>query len=175
MSRCIALALALFYHPPNSPVSIFDTLLCTLCSYVDVSLFSNFILLGDFNVNVLDPLNPLFNNLQTLASSLCLSQIVSEPTRITQTSCSIIDLVFMSSPSYLISCTTVPASSNSDHFGLSVLFSAGTLPQRSRPNSRRIWRYLLANFELACDMLGNTDWDGIFTDDVNSSWENWRA
>ena len=49
-------ALALFYRPPNSPTSVFDTLLCTLCSYIDVSLFSNFVLLGDFNVNILNPL-----------------------------------------------------------------------------------------------------------------------
>ena len=167
-------ALALFYRPPNSPVTIFDTVLSTLYSYVDVSLFSNFVLLGDFNVNVLNPQHPLFYNVQTLGSSLCLSQIVSEPTRVTQSSCSTIDLVFMSSPSYLISCTTIPAFNSSDHLGLSVLFSAGT-PQRPKANFRRIWRYSLANFELACDMLDNTDWDGIFTDNVNSSWENWRA
>ena len=75
----------------------------------------------------------------------------------------------MSSPSYLISCNTIPALSNSDHVGLSVLFSAGTPPQRPKANSRRIWRYSLANFELTCDMLDDTDWDGIFTDNVNSS------
>ena len=168
-------ALALFYRPPSSSVSIFDTLLYTLYSYVDVSLFSNFVLLGDFNVNVFDPQHPLFHNIQTLASSLCLTQIVSEPTRVTQSSCSTIDLVFMSSPSHLISCVTIPALSNSDHFGLSVLFSAGTTPRRPKATLRRIWRYSLANFELACDMLDGTNWDDIFTDEVNSSWENWRT
>ena len=61
------------------------------------------------------------------------------------------------------------------HFGLSVLFSVGEPPQRPKVNSRRIWRYSLANFELACDMLDDTDWEGIFTDNVNSSWENWGA
>ena len=100
---------------------------------------------------------------------------MSEPTRTTQTSCSTIDLVLMSSPSYLNSCTTIPPLSNSDHHGLSVLFSAGTLPPSLKSNSRRIWRYSLANFDLACEMLDNTDWDGIFTENVNSSWENWKA
>ena len=51
-------ALAVFYRPPNSPTSTFDTLLCALCFYIDVSLFSNFVLLGDFNVNVFNPLSP---------------------------------------------------------------------------------------------------------------------
>ena len=119
--------------------------------------------------------NTLFYNVQTLASSLCLPQIVSEPTRVTQSTCSIIDLVFMSSPSHLISCTTIPLLNNSDHFDLSVFFSAGKPPQKSKVNSRRIWRYSLANFELACDMLDDTDWECIFTDNVKSSWENWRA
>ena len=168
-------ALGVFYRPPNSPTSIFDTLLCALCSYVDVSLFSNFVLLGDFNVNVFNPLSPMFNNLQTLLSSLCLVQIVSEPTRTTQTSCSTIDLVLMSSPSYLNSCTTIPPLSNSDHHGLSVLLSTGTPPPSQKPNSRRIWRYSLANFNLACEMLDSTDWDSIFSEDVNSSWQKWRA
>ena len=85
--------LALFYHPPNSSVSIFDTLLSTLCSHINLSLFSNFVLLGYFNVNVLNPQHPLFCKVQTLASSLCLSQVVSEPTRVTHDSCSTIDHV----------------------------------------------------------------------------------
>ena len=82
-------ALALFYRPPNSPVSVFDSLLSTLYSNIDVSLFSKFVLLGDFNVNVQKTQHPLYHNVQSLlASSLCLSQIVLEPTRVTQSTCS---------------------------------------------------------------------------------------
>ena len=39
------LCLGLFYRPPSSPC-----LTNTLYAFVDVSLFSNFVLLGDFNV-----------------------------------------------------------------------------------------------------------------------------
>lgn len=105
----------LFYRPPNAPTCIFDNILSTLCTYVDVSLFSNFIFLGDFNVNVLNPSHPSFCKLHFLASSLCLTQIVSEPTHVTSNSHSLIDLIFMSSPSSLINCSTVPALANSDH------------------------------------------------------------
>ena len=38
-------ALSLYYRPPNSPVSVFESLISTLYSTVDNSLFSNFILL----------------------------------------------------------------------------------------------------------------------------------
>ena len=65
---------------PSSPSPVLDDLLTVLYSHVNISLFSNFILLGDFNVNFLDPQHPLFRKLQLLASSLCLSQVVTEPT-----------------------------------------------------------------------------------------------
>ena len=81
----------------------------------------------------------------------------------------------MSSPADLISCATIPALYNSDHLGLSVLLSVGNPPQRPKSIPRRIWRYSLANFDLACKLLDNTDWNSIFSDDVTTTWENWRS
>ena len=46
------ITVGLFYRPPSAPVCIFDTLLNCICLHVDVSLLSNFILVGDFNVNL---------------------------------------------------------------------------------------------------------------------------
>ena len=43
------IVIGLFYHPPNAPSPVFDNLLTSLCTHVDVSLFSNFILLGEFS------------------------------------------------------------------------------------------------------------------------------
>ena len=105
-SQC-KVAISLFYRPPSSPYSVLDKLLISLCSHVAVTLFSNFILLGDFNVNVLNSLHPLFSKLQSVASSLCLTQVVTEPTHVVSNACSLIDLIFLSSPSNLISCVTI--------------------------------------------------------------------
>ena len=63
----LKLTFGLFYRPPSSPSTIFDDI---LYSYIDVSFFSNFVLLGDFNVNMLDSSHPLFHKIQLLASSL---------------------------------------------------------------------------------------------------------
>ena len=41
------LCLSVFYRPPSSPSSIFDTLCDTLLS-IDHAYFSNFVILGDF-------------------------------------------------------------------------------------------------------------------------------
>ena len=52
------LTIALLYRPPNSCLSFFDTLFCTL-SNLDVSVFSNFVLVGDFNIDYFCTQNPL--------------------------------------------------------------------------------------------------------------------
>ena len=135
-----AFTVGLFYRPPNAPVCIFDNLLNSLCSQIDVSLLSNFILLGDFNINMTNPHSHLYSKIQSFALSLCLSQIVSEPTHLSSGTSSLIDLVFMSAPNNLISCATIPALANSDHLGLHVSFHAGCHKMRQKRKQRNIWR-----------------------------------
>ena len=157
-------------------MSIFDTLLNSLCLHVDVSLLSNFMFLGDFNVNFLNPQHPSYHKLQFFASSLCLAQIVTEPTHSSPTSDTIIDLIFLSARNNLVSCTTIPALANSDHLGL--LTSISTNPARACPKNsqRKVWRYSHANFESACEYLAAVDWDSLFlSGDVNICWSNWKA
>ena len=52
----------LFYRPPSSTVDIFDSL-HTCLHNANICSFSNFVLLGDFNVNFNNPLHPLFSHL----------------------------------------------------------------------------------------------------------------
>ena len=61
--------IAAFYRPPNSPSSIFDTLSSFITS-LSIPQFSNFILLGDFNVNLSNPSHPLYPKFCTLADVL---------------------------------------------------------------------------------------------------------
>ena len=44
------ITLALFYRPPNSSSFVIDTLFTVLCN-LNVSVFSNFYLIGDFNID----------------------------------------------------------------------------------------------------------------------------
>ena len=107
----------LFYRPPSSSALIFDTLFSNLES-INVGQLSNFILLGDFNVNYFNMSHP---NLCILSSLYCLKQTVTGPTHEHHDGyTSTIDLVFMSEPSMLQSCDTIPPLSNSDHLGITV-------------------------------------------------------
>ena len=56
------LCICLPYRPPSSSAD-------NLYSNLDVSLFSHFILVGDFNVDFMSPSWPLFSKLQCIASS----------------------------------------------------------------------------------------------------------
>ena len=105
--------IGLFYRPPSSPYDIFDRLHSCLLDF-NVSTFSNFVLVGDFNVNVSNPSHPLLPKLNRMLDCLSLTQVVSEPTHTSHTGhTSIIDLVLISNPSTLSSCTTIPPASHS--------------------------------------------------------------
>ena len=60
-----------FFRSPSSQSSIFDNLRETLLT-VDQVYFSNFVLLGDFNVNVCNT-HPLYSYISNLMSSFSLT------------------------------------------------------------------------------------------------------
>ena len=77
---CVSLTIALFYRPPGSQSVVLDNLLIALCTHINPSLLSNFVLLGDFNVNYFDTSHPLFSKLLSVSNSLTIIQVVSVPT-----------------------------------------------------------------------------------------------
>ena len=78
--------MCLFYRPPSSDLCIFD-LLCSYLQSIDAIHFSNFVCLGDFNVNIDDVTHPLYSNLFKFSSMFCLSQKVIGPTHTTMAPC----------------------------------------------------------------------------------------
>ena len=102
---------------------------------------NNFILLGDFNVSFDNPYRPIISNLCTITNLYCLNQSVAGPTHVHHDGTeSTIDLVFVSEPSLLNSCDTVPPLSNSDHMGVLVELSQ-KIPKAEKSQGRLIWRY----------------------------------
>ena len=82
---------------------------------IDHAYFSNFVILGDFNVNF-EPSHHLYSHLSDFMTSFSLTQVVDSPTHFSpsgQPSC--IDLVFVSN---LNTCSVIPQLTNSDHLGL---------------------------------------------------------
>ena len=105
------LNLAPFYRPPNSSITLLDTLFSTLCN-LNTAVYVNICIIGDFNI---DFSSPTPNYLSSKLMSFHLSQIVSEPTRIVSNSSTLIDLAFVSFSSMVNLCETLPSLANSDH------------------------------------------------------------
>ena len=77
--------LTFFTEHPVQFFLLLDTLFSTFCTF-NPSVFTNFCIIGDFNVNYLLPTTPSYIKLTNITSSFSLSQVVTEPTRIASTS-----------------------------------------------------------------------------------------
>ena len=111
-----------------------------------------------------------------VTNSLSLTQVVNAPTHFSSNCSSLIDLVFLSSPSNLIFCETVSPLSNSDHLGLSLAVSAVKTKCNPKRSGRKVWRYAHADYELAQEMLDAIDWNSLLqSSNVNTCWSIWHA
>ena len=113
--RCVCLGV--LYRPPDAGHLILDCVSDVLCR-IDSNLFSNFILLGDFNIDFNNTNHPFYNQLTSFLSSFSFTQVVSSPTRVTPQSCTLIDLALVSELSLVYSCDILPPLANSDHYGV---------------------------------------------------------
>ena len=161
----------LFYRPPSADVHIFDHL-CSYLQSIDAIHFSNFVCLGDFNVNFDDVSHPLFFNLFNFSSMFCLSQIVTGPSHSHHNgSTSTIDLVFVSDSTNVHSCETVPPLGNSDHNGILTTFTSTSRDcARMQPCKKcLIWRYDYADWIITCNLIQCFDWNSICQTTLNNS------
>ena len=92
----------------------------------------------------------------------------------TTASSTLIDLIFVSSINFVHSCTTVPPLGNADHYGLQLIFSTTTPKKSSKTIKRKVWRYSLADWDRASELLDSIDWDFLLPQDVESYWSAWK-
>ena len=164
--------ICLFYRPPSSPVSIFDNL-CTTLQLVNPAQFSRFLLIGDFNVNFYNKEHCLFSYLCDILYSFSLTQVVPSYTHMTPSGTpTLIDIAMLSDIDHLKSCTTVPSLSTSDHLGVLLTLTLKSYAV-SVVKSRSVWLYKDADFNRACELIEETDWDSLLSEDVDESTVRW--
>ena len=83
----------LFYRPPNTNVLDHSNLVDSIHLAVDTGI-DNIIITGDFNLNINS--QTTFNKVSSICREFSLTQTISEPTHFTESSQSIIDLIFTS-------------------------------------------------------------------------------
>ena len=107
-------AVGVLYKPPKIPHSVFVNLYECLANIY--AKYEHVILLGDFNVNFLEPNSPGTKSLlDNFVEPFSLTQLINKPTRITDNSKTLIDLIFVNKPHNVIFSDCVDAPGVSDH------------------------------------------------------------
>jgi len=111
-SNSFRICIGLLYPPLSSSVFVLDNLFSVLES-LEPSYFSNFVLIGDFDIDYNNSLYPLRQRLDT---SFSFVQVVADPTHTDSNGrSSLIDLALMSLPENLLSCSVIPPLENSTY------------------------------------------------------------
>jgi hypothetical protein len=101
-------------------------------------------------------------HLENFAKRMDLSILITEPTRITPLSATVLDQFITNVPSLVDSCSVLPPLCNNDH-GTIALQCNLDIPNR-KPYERKIWNYNLANFDAFRHELDNINFD--FCNDI---------
>ena len=146
-----------FYKPPTySSTTFLSNFETSIDKALDSSSF--LILCGDLNIDLLSCSNHQIKDILNLYS---LRNVISEPTRITSTSQSLIDPIFISESCCLVESGTMPTESEvSDHkiTYVSVKSNSG----KTQPYYRTIWNYKRADWENLNTLIRNFDWNELF-------------
>ena len=144
------LTIAGFYRPPNSSPDVFKSLHSVLSSLRRQN-FSNLVLCGDFNIDL--RYSRPNDSLSLLQLDFQLTQVINEPTRVSPSSSSMIDLIFLSNPTTLVSCGTEAPLANSDHHSVAVTINVSSKPFQPKPPKKQVWLYSQTNISLATQLL----------------------
>ena len=98
------------YRNPSASYEWFDNFVQMIDHIHTVKHHSDILVLGDFNIDLLKP----HSSWDSIITLLGLTQLVKSPTRITQTSATLIDHIYTNNPD-VITRVSVPDLSISDH------------------------------------------------------------
>ena len=168
--------LGVFYRPPSASTDCLSNLYNHVNSMHHQNR-SNLILCGDFNIDVSSASAPTCasNNLfNQLCTDFCLSQVISQPTRVTSTSSTTIDLVLLSSPESLISSNVLSPIGTSDHNSISIKLKLPSGYCASERPTRSIWLYGKTNICLGKQLLSTLP---IIkeSEDIDEFWKCWST
>ena len=159
------LAIGCLYKAPKIPCSVFvNSYDCLIQIYAK---YDHTVLLGDFNVNMLD-LNS--NNSKILLDSIIepfsLTQFIDKPTRITDKSKTLIDLIFANKPENVLFSSCCDAPGVSDHCITYVAYSLKKEKFKPYKVTKRDFKNVnWAEFHAAVE---NAPWENILVvNDIN--------
>ena len=169
------------YLPPNLTHDRLENFIDNLIESITLAQrFSDatIVVLGDFNTgNIYLPSNvphsgvtSFDTRLKDSLETLNLTQLISTPTRQTDTSSNLRDLVITNNPQMIIESGVLPPFSNIDHFPVFINLNIEKQPSLSFPE-RHIWDYEHTDIDKLTHTLMHTDWDFINDNNVHDATE----
>ena len=146
------------YRPPNADIKQFFIHFEDILSSLYIA-YDNMLCIGDLNIDLLNINSSIFNDLEHIVSTFNLKQIITEPTRITNTNMSLLDPIFCNFENIIES--GVIHTNISDHSPVFVKFSLNH-DSISSPVSfkyRVLKKINIDNFQRDLESL---PWAGVF-------------
>ena len=161
-----------WYRPPNSSADIF-TSLELLVGRLD-SECVEFYLMGDMNCNMASPGDSVSRSLLDITRIYDLHQMINEATRITESTSTVIDLIFTNCPDRVI-CSGVTHIAISDHslvYAYRKLSSNPVTKGHDTITYRSFKKFNRDDFRKDISLV---DWNFLLcTDDPNTLWNSWK-
>lgn len=163
--------LGVYYRKPDTCIDHFEELEENIERVLTES--NNVIVMGDFNVNMLSE-----NNLTARVNDLCnlmnMKQVITEPTRVTPHSRTLIDLVLVSLAFKDID-SGIQSVGLSDHSLVYVILELERTKNKPNVTSFRSFRKFDQE-KFRQELLGECDWDNLInSQNVTKAWDNFKS
>ena len=161
------------YRPPNTSVETFSKIE-KLIQQVD-NENKEFYLLGDLNCNLLDSSLSNVKTLQEIMQLCQLTQVINEPTRVTKSTKSILDVCITSSPEKIIQSGVVHLGI-SDHSLIYAIRKLNSVIKGDRQNLVEFRNFRKFNVECFLNDLYMLPWVELDSkQNVDQMWESWKT
>lgn len=155
-----------FYRPPDMTVNYFKR----FDEIVQGINVDDIVILGDFNLDCLT--ENTYKKVDEFCVNNQLVQIIDEPTRVTETTSTLIDLICVSKPEEVVSSKVV-YSAISDHYLVKFCKRHKKVNKSPKTSTDRCYKNF-DEIEFIND-LANVDWsDVMVSDDPNVAWDTWK-
>lgn len=156
-----------WYRPPGTSIALFNFIENILLKVDEEG--KDIIFLGDFNCNVLAiPASCYTNRLCEICNNYSLTQIIDEPTRVTQTTSTLIDLIYTSNCMKVVESGVIHLGMSDHSLVYLVWGKARKSYSKHAYRTYRTYKHFDEN-EFCCD-IDRIDWQSVFFGvDVNSS------
>ena len=161
-----------FYHPPNSDLSILNSLNYSLLS---IRTKYPIVLCGDFNLPQIDwsTVTPSISSpatalLCSIVNDNFLTQMVNFPTR----QDNILDLISVNDTNIISGVHPIDSLPGTDHEA--ILFEVSAVPPIQQNSPQYLYNYHKADLVLFFDTLHHMPWNCISSSDVEEAWSLWK-